>query len=226
MKAAPPSAERRRIRLLIVDDHEVVRAGLRALFDEGGAIDVAGTAGTAAEAVTAARRLSPDVVLMDLRLPDDSGISACREILSERPATRVLFLTAFADEEAAAATLLGGACGYLLKDIGHQPLEHAIEAVAGGRSIIDSRMLRPTMNRIRALLSPGARRRHTDLSPQESRILELVVKGRTNRQIASELNLSAKTVKNYLSNAFQKLHVSRRAHAAAIFMRRQADAGS
>ena len=226
MKAAPPPAARRRIRLLIVDDHEVVRAGLRALFDEADAIDVAGTAGTAAEAIRAARRLSPDVVLMDLRLPDDSGISACREILSQRPATRVLFLTAYADEEAAAATLLGGAGGYLLKDIGYQSLERAIQAVAAGHSIIDSRMQQPTMQRIRALLGPGAKRRHTDLSPQERRILQLVVQGKTNRQIASALNLSAKTVKNYLSNAFQKLHVGRRAHAAAIFMRRQADAGS
>ena len=226
MKAAPPPAARRRIRLLIVDDHELVRAGLRALFDETGVIDVAGTAGTAAEAVTAARRLSPDVVLMDLRLPDDSGISACREILSQRPATRVLFLTAYADEEAAAATLLGGAGGYLLKDIGYQPLERAIEAVVGGQSILDSRMMQPTMRRIRGLLNVHGKRRRTDLSPQERRILQLVVQGKTNRQIGSALNLSAKTVKNYLSNAFQKLHVGPRAQAAAIFTRRQADAGS
>lgn len=226
MNAVPPSSGRRRIRLLIVDDHEVVRAGLQTLLDESGAIDVVGTAGTAARAVAAARRLSPDVVLMDLRLPDDSGISACREILSFCPATRVLFLTAYADEEAAAATLLGGAGGYLLKDIGHRPLVRAIEAVVDGQSILDSRLLQPTMERLRSLLKPVERRRRTDLSPQESRVLELVVKGQTNRQIASALKLSTKTVKNYLSNAFQKLHVGRRAEAAAIFTRRQTDSGS
>ena len=221
MKAASPPPARRRIRLLIVDDHEVVRAGLRALIDEDGAIEVVGTAGTAAKAVAAARRLSPDVVLMDVRLPDDSGISACREIVSHHPATRVLFLTAYADEEAAAATLLGGAGGYLLKDIGFQPLVRAIEAVVDGQSILDSRMLQPALERLHAQLNPGEQRRSTDLSPQESRVLELVVKGQTNREIASALKLSTKTVKNYLSNAFQKLHVGRRAQAAAIFTRRQ-----
>lgn len=219
MKRKTDGRARRRIRLLVVDDHEVVRAGLAALVTESGTIELAGTAGTAAAAVAAARRLSPDVVLMDLRLPDDSGITACREILSVRPATRVLFLTGYPDEEAAAATLLGGAAGYLLKDIGHRSLQRAIEAVADGHAIFDTRLLQAAAEQVRILLSPPETRRTTDLSPQECRVLELVVEGKTNRQIAAALELSAKTVKNYLSNAFQKLHVGRRSQAAAVFTR-------
>ena len=210
------------IRLLVVDDHDIVRAGLTALFAGSRTIELVGTAATAAEAVDALRRLVPDVVLMDLRLRDGSGVAACRDILVVRPATKVIFLTAYEDDLAAAAMLMGGAAGYLLKDLGYQSKLRAIESAAAGRPLGNKRTLTSVTTQLRALAStPGTRR--SDLSPQECRVLELVVDGKTNREIAGELGLSAKTVKNYLSNAFQKLHVARRAQAAALFSRRRTD---
>lgn len=210
------------IRLLVVDDHDIVRAGLTALFAGSKTIELVGTASTEREAVDVARRLAPDVVLMDLRLRDGSGVSACRDILAVRPATKVIFLTAHEDDLAAAAMLLGGAAGYLLKDLGYPSLLRAIESVAAGRVLRHKRTMASVTTQLRALTrTPGMRR--GDLSRQECRVLELVVDGKTNREIAGELGLSAKTVKNYLSNAFQKLHVARRAQAAALFSRRKTD---
>ena len=209
----------RGIRLLLVDDHEVVRLGLRTLFAKTDTIDVIGEAGSIAEARAQANLLRPDVVLMDLRLPDGSGIDACRDILSAEPATRVLFLTSYSDEDAVRATVLVGAAGYLLKEIGHTALIEAIEAVASGQSILDPKVTQTVLDQI----TDGAKSAGTDqdaLSPQERRVLAQVVEGKTNKQIARALGLSDKTVKNYLSNAFQKLQVTRRSHAAVLFSKR------
>jgi len=206
----------RGIRLLLVDDHEVVRLGLRTLFAKTDTIDVIGEAGSVAEATAQANLLRPDVVLMDLRLPDGSGIDACRDILSRAPATRVLFLTSYSDEDAVRATVLAGAAGYLLKEIGHTALIEAIEAVASGQSILDPKVTQTVLDQI----TDGVKADGTDreaLSPQERRVLSQVVEGKTNKQIARALGLSDKTVKNYLSNAFQKLQVTRRSHAAVLF---------
>jgi DNA-binding NarL/FixJ family response regulator len=206
----------KKTRLLLVDDHEVVRLGLRTLFEKTGRIAVVGEAGTVAAAIAEAHRLRPNVVLMDLRLPDGSGITACREILSRRPETRVLFLTSYSDDDAVRATVLAGASGYLLKEIGQQALIDGIDAVASGQSILDPRV---TQNVLRQLTG-RAEGQHTgeqDLSPQERRVLAHVVDGKTNKQIAAAVGLSDKTVKNYLSNAFQKLQVTRRSHAAVLF---------
>ena len=196
------------IRLLLVDDHEVVRAGLRALLDGIDGMEIVGEAGSVAEAVREAERLRPHVILMDLRLPDGSGIDACREILSSAPRTRILFLTSYSDEQAVMSTVLAGAAGYVLKDIGHRALVEAIRAAAAGRPILDPRLTDPVVSRVRKAEA---------LSAQEQRVLALVVEGRTNKEIAAALGLSDKTVKNYLSNAFAKLGISRRAQAAALF---------
>ena len=196
------------LRLLLVDDHEVVRAGLRALLAGIEGIEVVGEAATAAEAVRQAGALHPDVVIMDLRLPDGSGLDACREILSSAPHTRIVFLTSYSDEQAVMSTVLAGAAGYVLKDIGHRALVDAIRAAAAGRSILDPRLTEPVVKRVRTAEA---------LSGQEQRVLALVVEGRTNKEIAIALGLSDKTVKNYLSNAFQKLGISRRAQAAVLF---------
>ena len=212
-----------KIRLLLVDDHEVVRLGLRALFERTATIEVVGEAGGVAEARVETQRLRPGVVLMDFRLPDGSGLDACRDILSALPATRVLFLTSYPDKEAVLSTVLAGASGYLLKEIGRQALIRAVEAVAAGQSILDPAVTQPVLDQIHALTAgEGAGSQHgTDaLSPQECRILELVAEGRTNKEIGAAMELSDKTVKNYLSNAFQKLQVSRRSHAAALYTRR------
>jgi two-component system response regulator DevR len=202
------------IRLLLVDDHEVVRLGLRTLFARSRTIEVVGEAANVADAVSEAKRLRPDVILMDLRLSSESGITACREILSREPGTRVLFLTSYSDEQAVRATVLAGAAGYLLKEIGHEALIQAIEAVAAGQSILDPKITQGVLRQIaKKVDSTGPE----ELSPQERRVLAQVVEGKTNKQIAAALGLSDKTVKNYLSNAFQKLQVTRRSHAAVVF---------
>ena len=195
------------IRLLIVDDHELVRAGLRTLLAEAADVEIVGEAGGVAEAVREAARLAPEVVLMDLRLPDGTGLDACREILSSAPQTRILFLTSYSDQQAVISTVLAGACGYLLKDIGYRALTSAIRDAAAGRQILEPRITQPVVDRL-----PLAEA----LSAQERRVVELVVQGKTNKQIAAALELSEKTVKNYLSNAFQKLGISRRGEAAAL----------
>lgn len=204
------------IRLLLVDDHEVVRAGLRALLRKADDIEIVGDAGTMADALVAAARLRPDVILMDLRLPDGSGIEACREILSNLPDTSVLILTSYPDEQAVMSTIMAGAAGYLLKDISHQALARAIRDAAAGKPILDSKVMHRVARKMQKM---------SELSPQELRILPLVVEGKTNKEIAAALSLSDKTVKNYLSNAFQKLNVSRRTQAATMFVQGRTDSG-
>jgi DNA-binding NarL/FixJ family response regulator len=197
-------------RLLLVDDHEVVRAGLRTFLCEVDGLEIVGEADSVASAIAEAARLSPHVVLMDLRLPDGSGVDACREIRSAAPGIRVLFLTSHSDEQAVLSTVLAGASGYLLKDIGHERLVRAVRDAAAGRPVLGSLSAQPVAQRLQTAEA---------LSPQERRILALVVEGRTNKEIAAALGLSDKTVKNYLSNAFQKLQVTRRSQAAALFAR-------
>jgi len=196
------------ITLLLVDDHEVVRAGLRTLLADIEDIEVVGEAATVAEAISEAARLAPAVVLMDLRLPDGTGVDACREILSTAPRTRIVFLTSYSDEQAVMSTVLSGAAGYVLKDIGQQALLRAIRDAAASRPIVDDRLAAPIVARMR---------KADALSAQERRVLALVVDGKTNKEIAAALGLSDKTVKNYLSNAFQKLGVTRRSQAAVVF---------
>ena len=200
------------IDLLLVDDHEMVRAGLRSMLAAQPAIRIVGEAGSVAEAVREAGRLKPRVILMDLRLPDGSGIEACREILSSAPDTRILFLTSYSDEEAIMSTLVAGACGYLMKEIGPEALIRAVDDAANGRPILDSRATRPVESRMKNVAA---------LSPQERRVLALVVEGKTNKEIAAALYLSDKTVKHYLSNACVKLGVTRRSQAAVLFAKQE-----
>ena len=162
--------------------------------------------------------VKPDVVLMDMRLPDAPGVDACREICAMSPAPRVVFLTAFADEDAVMGAILAGADGYLLKEIGGEALVSAIEAVARGQSILDPGVTRSVLDGMRSMTLPAKRRtRSVPLSSQEQHVLALVAEGKTNKEIAAALGLSYKTVKNYLSNVFQKLQVSHRSQAAALF---------
>lgn len=224
-KRSTPASKGRLIRLLLVDDHEVVRLGLRALFNRTGNIHVVGEADTMESAVAQAVRLKPDVILMDVRLPDGDGIEACREIRSECPDIRVLFLTSYSDEAAVVSTMFAGAAGFLLKEIGGEALTRAVETVAKGQSIFD-----PTvMQRMIAQMHPqseGEKPSPDDaLSARDERILALVAEGKTNKQIAVQLDLSDKTIKNLLSVIFQKLQISRRSQAAALFVKRAAGQG-
>ena len=205
------------IRLLLVDDHEVVRMGLGTLFHRAGTVQVVGEANSVASAVAEAIRLRPDIVLLDLRLPDGSGIEACREILGTCPDTHVVFLTSFADENAVLSTTIAGAKGYLLKTIGGTALVHAIQAIAAGQSILDPAVTEAVLARMRSLSTLDTNGQSTTLSPQERRILPLVADGKTNKEIATALGLSDKTIKSYLSNIFEKLQITRRTQVAAMF---------
>ena len=208
------------IRLLLVDDHEIVRMGLRTLFDRMQDIEVVGEAGSAAGAIAEAGRLHPDVVLMDVRLPDGNGVDACREILAARPEAGVLFLTSYEDEDVMLAAVFAGARGYMLKEIDGDTLVNAVRTVAAGCSILDRNMMGSMVKSMRTLAEPGATASGGSLSPQERRVLALVAEGKTNKEIAVALKLSDKTIKNYLGSVFQKLRVHRRSKAAAIYSRR------
>ena len=208
------------LRVLIVDDHEVVREGLRSLLNRREAISVVGEAGTVAAAVEEAARLRPDVVIMDVRLPDGSGVEACREIRQENPDTKVIMLTSYADDEAVFASILAGAAGYLLKQTRGQALAEAIEAVSQGGSLLDPAVTQKVLERVRSL---GGRRPDdslASLSEQEQKILLLIAEGKTNKEIAEEIFLSDKTVKNYVSSILSKLNLRRRAEAAAFIARK------
>lgn len=214
-----PKGGTKSIRLLMVDDHEVLRLGLRTLFSEAEGFEVVGEAASMAGAVTEAARVRPDVVLMDVRLPDGSGVEACREIRAARPDIRVLFLTSYADEDAVLATILAGADGFLLKEVSSEELLRAVRTVGSGRSILDPAVTQRVLARVKAAAASSPDGKIDELSPQERRVLALVADGKTNKEIAAALNLSDKTVGNYLSNIFQKLHVTRRAQAAVYFTR-------
>lgn len=212
-----PHRDTKPIRLLLVDDHQILRIGLRTLFTEAGGFQVVGEAATMAGAVTEALKLRPQVVLMDVRLPDGSGIEACRTIRTTRPDTRVLFLTSFADDDAVLATILAGADGFLLKEVSSEQLINAVKAVSSGQSILDPAVTQRVLAKVKSLSVPAPQEKREPLSPQEERVLALVAEGKTNKEIAVALNLSEKTVGHYLENIFQKLQVTRRAQAAVYF---------
>src|SRR5262245_11595627 len=215
-----PSAKSPPIRLLLVDDHEVVRVGLRTVLHNNQGITIVGEADSRAQAASEARRLRPDVILMDVRLPDGSGVEACREIMSDLPDSRVIFLTSYTDDDSVLAAVLAGAYGYVLKEIDSAALIRAIRTVSTGRSILDPTVTKRALEWIKTVPTADGPSRASSLSPQEERVLALVAEGLTNKEIASSLKLSDKTVKNYLANMFQKLHISRRAQAAAFFVKR------
>lgn len=208
-----------RIRLVLVDDSEVVRLGLRALLGAERTLEIVGEGSSVATGVAACAKHKPDVALLDLRLPDGTGFDACRQILQRLPDTRVLMLTSVADDTLVDEAIRAGAHGYLLKEVNSRGLIQAITDVAAGKSILDPAVTARVMQFMKA----GGPTRDVlqSLSPQESRVLALIAQGKTNKEAGNELNLTEKTVKNYLSNIFEKLHVSRRAQAAAIYAQRQ-----
>lgn len=206
----------RPLRLLVVDDHEVVRQGLVALLDRREGFEVVAQAGTMAESVAAAARHEPDLVIMDVRLPDGSGIEACREIRAANPATRVVMLTSYPDEEAVLSAIIAGASGYLLKQIRGRDLVSALESVGRGESLLDPAVTEKILERVRRAASGSATDELADLTAQERKILLLVAEGKTNKEIAAEVFLSDKTVKNYVSSILSKLNLQRRTQAAAF----------
>ncbi|MCH7668994.1 MAG: response regulator transcription factor [Acidobacteria bacterium] len=204
------------VRVLLVDDHEVVRKGLRALLEAADGFEVVSEAGSVVEAIRRVGYDSPDVVVMDVRLPDGSGIDACREIRKRWPDVKVLILTSYADEEALVGAIQAGASGYVLKRIRADELAESIQRVAAGESLLDPIMTEQLFTRIRGGNSDPLLER---LSPQERRTLDLIAAGMTNKQIAKQMFLAEKTVKNYVSNMLSKLEMSRRSEAAAYAAR-------
>jgi DNA-binding NarL/FixJ family response regulator len=214
--SSDPKAGRPPLRLLVVDDHEVVREGLVALLSRREEFQVVAEAGTVAEALGAVRRFVPDLVIMDVRLPDGSGIEACREIRAELPAIRVVMLTSYPDEEAVLSAILAGASGYLLKQIRGRDLVTALEAVGRGDSLLDPAVTERVLERVRRIANGDEKDELSELTAQERKILRLVAEGKTNKEIATEVFLSDKTVKNYVSSILSKLNLQRRAQAAAF----------
>ena len=204
------------LRLLIVDDHEVVRQGLVALLARREGFQVVAEAGTVAEAVEQASRFKPDIVVMDVRLPDGSGIEACRDIRADLPKTKVVILTSYPDEEAVLSAIIAGANGYLLKQIRARDLVAAIEAVGRGESLLDPAVTEKVLERVRRIATGTFTDELAALTQQEQKILLLVAEGKTNKEIATEVFLSDKTVKNYVSSILSKLNLERRAQAAAF----------
>jgi len=200
-------------RILLCDDHEVVREGLRGLIARQEGMTVVGEAGTMAEVVEAAARTKPDVVIMDVRLPDGSGVEACRAIREARPETKVIMLTSYADDEALFASIIAGASGYLLKQTRGQAVVDAVIAVASGRSLLDPDVTEKVLERVRQ--GRGDDPALGSLTEQERKVLAGLAEGHTNREISETLFLSEKTVKNYVSRILDKLGLSRRAEAAA-----------
>ena len=211
----------KQIKILLVDDHEVVRMGLRTLLERRENIAVVGEAGSVEEAVAAAQRTEPDVIVMDIRLPDGSGVDACREIRGQRPETKVIMLTSYADDEAIYGSIMAGASGYLLKQTRGRDLASAIERVAAGESLLDPGITEKVLKRMRQL-AEGKSDELDALTPQERKIIGFIAEGKTNKEIAEVVFLSDKTVKNYVSSILSKLNLRRRSEAAAFIAERRA----
>lgn len=207
-----------KIRLLIVDDHQVVRVGLRTMLERFPQFEVVGEAGGVREAVETAHRTQPDVVLLDVRLGEENGFDVCKQLQSFEKDVHTLVLTSYADDNAVYEAIASGADGYLLKEIGSDALVKAIEQVASGQSVLDPAVTNAVFNRVKHGGGGGPEDKLQILSAQEKRVLALVAEGKTNKEIAAAMGLSDKTVKNYFSNILEKLGLSRRSQAAAYFV--------
>jgi len=213
------STERAATRVLIVDDHELVRTGLRSLLECEPDFDVVGEAGTAADGIDAVLRLRPEVVLLDIRLPDRSGIDACREIRGACPETKIIMLTSVGTGEAVEQTILAGASSFLLKENSNADLVKAIRAVVEGYAILDPHVTNQVLGRIRAMASRSESGKPDALTAQEFRVLSILAEGKTNKEIAKDLGVSEKTVRNHVYNLFQKIGVATRSEATARYLR-------
>jgi len=204
-------------RLFLLDDHEIVRRGLRELLEAEDDLEVVGEASTVEEAVNRVPATRPDVALLDVRLPDGSGVEACRDLRAMDPDLRCIMLTSYADDEALFDAIMAGASGYVLKQVRGAELVEGIRRVADGHSLLDPALTARVLERLRR--APEEDERFASLSEQERRILTLLADGLTNRQIAAEMFLAEKTVKNYVSNLLGKMGMQRRTEAAVYAAR-------
>jgi two-component system, NarL family, response regulator DevR len=211
------------LRVFLLDDHEVVRAGARVIIEAGGDIEVVGEAATAADALRLLPAARPDVAVLDVRLPDGDGVEVCRDIRSRWPEVACIMLSAFANDEALFSAIMAGAAGYVVKDVQGAALADAIRRVGAGESLLDPALTRRVLDRLRA--GPQRDERLESLSDRERRVLDLIAEGKTNRQIGQDMYLAEKTIKNYVSSLLSKLGMSRRTEAAAYAARLDAQRG-
>jgi two-component system response regulator DevR len=204
---------------MIVDDHDVVRMGLKGFIDAEPDLKVVAEASSRAEAVSQARLHKPDVVIMDVRMPDGSGIDACRDLRNESPDSRVIMLTSYSDDTALFSSIMAGAAGYLLKQTSAADLVGSIRSIGAGNALLDPQVTMAVLDKIRTAHFGNKDPKLSHLTPTEDRILESIAEGFTNRQIADRVHLSEKTVKNYVSSILKKLDVSRRAEAGVYLNR-------
>ncbi len=205
------------IRVFLLDDHEIVRTGLRALLESTDDLEVVGEAGTVAEAMSRIPALQPDVAILDVRLPDGSGVEVCRDVRSKLPTTACIMLTSYADDEALFTSIMAGSSGYVLKQVGGSSLVDDVRRVAAGESLLDPALTDRVLRRLRE--GPEEEPLLASLTNQERRILDQIAEGKTNRQIAEDMYLAEKTVKNYVSNLLTKLGMERRTQAASYATR-------
>ena len=204
------------IRIMIVDDHEVVRSGLKSILEPEDDLEVVGEASSGSEAVEKVAQLDPNLVLMDIRMEEMSGIEACRLIKSSHPQVNVLMLTSFGEEEAVMASIMAGASAYLLKNVGRTELIRAIRGVAGGQNLLDPAVTKRVMERLAQLTVKEEEREVAGLSGREKEVLALVARGSTNKESAGKLVISEHTARNHLSRILDKLGLTRRSEAAVF----------
>jgi len=207
------------IRVFLLDDHEIVRTGLRSLLESTDDLEVVGEAGTVAEAMSRIPPLQPDVAILDVRLPDGSGVEVCRDVRSKLPTIACIMLTSYADDEALFTSIMAGSSGYVLKQVGGNSLVDDVRRVAAGESLLDPALTDRVLRRLRE--GPEEEPLLASLTNQERRILDEIAEGKTNRQIAEDMYLAEKTVKNYVSNLLTKLGMERRTQAASYATRIQ-----
>jgi two-component system, NarL family, response regulator DevR len=207
------------LKIMLVDDHEIVRQGLKALLNAEPGIEVVAEADSGHEAVSLAKIHAPNVIVMDVRMPDGGGVEACRDIRDANPDIHVIMLSSFSDDEALFNSIMAGAAGFVLKRIRGRDLIEAIRAVGAGKSLLDPEVTKRVLDRLRKAKIEDKDPKLARLSAQEERILDLIGEGLTNRQIGERIHLSDKTVKNYVSNILAKLEVARRAEAASYVAR-------
>lgn len=207
------------VRVILVDDHEVVRLGLLTLLEDIAWVDVVAEVGSAAEAIKAVDRHRPDVVVMDIRMPGESGIDACQEITERWPDTRVVMLTSFADDDLIFRALQAGASGYVLKQVGNEALISALDAVRQGEALLDPKVTQRVINRVRETETDRQAAAFRDLSQREMEVLAQVAKGKSNAEVAEALSISEKTVRNHVSAILSKLDMSNRIEAATYAVR-------
>ncbi len=213
----------KQLRILLVDDHHVVRLGLRSLLEGEFDLEVVGEAGNAREALQMARQLQPDVILMDIRLPDRSGIEVCRDIKQQYPRIHILMLTSYANDDMVTEAIVAGATGYILKQLSTGELLKAVRAVGEGEAVLDAKVAKQVLNYVKRTQRESSNAAFRDLSTREIQVLKLVTEGKSNIDIANELVLSATTVRKHVSAILSKLGVSNRIEAATYAVRHHID---